>query len=600
METGSVTYVHSVSEAGRLLPSASRWNSIEIDFSLFPQSHSLEFTHSNYYKSVESNLKITNKQCFKRFILALVSLVFIFLLIFLLLKFLPNKHGDQSSSNNFTLALNRALIFFDAQKSGFLPANNSVKFRGDSGLSDGKSGSNSIHDLIGGFYDSGNNIKFGFPMAYTITLLSWSVLEYHQKYEAIGELDHVKNIIRWGSDYLLKVYVPPNSSTDPGILYSQVGSTSITDDKDDINCWQRPEDMNYARPVSMCKSFASDLAGETVAALSASSLVFKQDKPYAEKLTKLAEKLFVFATNDQDKGTYTSVVACGGEARNFYNSSGYMDELVWGGTWLFFATGNITYLDYATKQFASAMDAELTTDRGVFDWNNKLAANAVLFTRLRYLHDPGYPYEDTLKSCSNITDILMCSYLSIQNNFNTTPGGLILLRPNSSAPLQFAATAAFLSKLYSDYLDSLKTLGGTCGTHTFSLDKLLTFSTTQVEYILGNNPLKMSYLVGFGDHFPTQVHHRAASIPLDGQHYSCQGGKRWLYSKDPNPNILVGAMVGGPDQYDKFSDKRDEALYTEPTISGNAGLVAALIALHDSPTTNGGIDQIGFFTNIHI
>lgn len=33
-----VPYVHTISEAGRLLPSATRWNSIELDFNLLPKS----------------------------------------------------------------------------------------------------------------------------------------------------------------------------------------------------------------------------------------------------------------------------------------------------------------------------------------------------------------------------------------------------------------------------------------------------------------------------------------------------------------------------------------------------------------------------------
>lgn len=108
--------------------------------------------------------------------------------------------------------------------------------------------------------------------------------------------------------------------------------------------------------------------------------------------------------------------------------------------------------------------------------------------------------------------------------------------------------------------------------------------------------------MGFGDHFPSQVHHRSASIPWDGQDYSCTQGERWLHSKDPNPNVLIGAMVAGPGQDDKFTDRRDKPEYTEPTISGNAGLVAALIALHDSSSNDvdGGIDPRGIFANIHL
>lgn len=107
-------------------------------------------------------------------------------------------------------------MFFSA---GNYPSNSPVKFRGDSGLQDGNS--TGTHDLVGGFYDSGNNIKFSFPTAYTVTFLSWTVIEYHQKYTDIGELDHVKDIIKWDSDYLLKLFVPPNATFAAPILYSQ-------------------------------------------------------------------------------------------------------------------------------------------------------------------------------------------------------------------------------------------------------------------------------------------------------------------------------------------------------------------------------------------
>lgn len=99
--------------------------------------------------------------------------------------------------------------------------NSLVKFRGDSGLQDGHYRQINA-SLVGGFYDSGNNVKFSFPTAYTITLLSWTVIEYHEKYEAMNELEHVKDIIKWGTDYLLKLFVPSNSTATPNLIYSQV------------------------------------------------------------------------------------------------------------------------------------------------------------------------------------------------------------------------------------------------------------------------------------------------------------------------------------------------------------------------------------------
>lgn len=81
-------------------------------------------------------------------------------------------------------------------------------------LSDVKGG------LVGGYYDGGDNIKYHFPMAFSMTLLSWSVIEYSHKYKAIGEYNHVRDIIRWGTDYLLKTFNSSASSVDH--IYTQV------------------------------------------------------------------------------------------------------------------------------------------------------------------------------------------------------------------------------------------------------------------------------------------------------------------------------------------------------------------------------------------
>ncbi|XP_062099751.1 endoglucanase 10-like [Humulus lupulus] len=617
IERHPIEFVHSISEAGRLLPSSSRWNSIELEYSLFPPSLSTyDSLPSKFSKSVNFDLVITDKKFFKRFLYISALVIFLIISLILLVHFFPRKNHHHGPSKNLTLAVNQALTFFDAQKSGPYPKNSPVKFRGDSGLEDGKFGTVQA-DLVGGFYDSGNNMKFSFPTAYTVTLLSWSVIEYHQKYSEIGELDHVKDIIKWGTDYLLKLFVPPFNSTSDTRLYSQVGTAGKdTKTPNDMNCWERPEDMDYTRPVSYCDSSkASDLAGEMVAALSAASLVFKEESSdgdqYSEKLVKTAEKLFEVATrkDPSEQGTYTSDIddKCGKEARQFYNSSGYLDELVWAGTWLFFATGNTSHLEYATQMFTSARSNQTIFDQGLFYWNNKLTANAILLTRLQFFNDLGFPYEDAMSESAAMINSLMCSYVSAPNFNNTTPGGLVIQTVEDGAPLlQFSATASFLSKLYSDYLQALRRSGGSCTDHSFSIEMLRTFSTSQVNYILGDNPMKMSYMVGFGGQYPKQVHHRSASIPWDDQPYTCEDGHKWLQSKDPDPNILVGAMVAGPDQSDKFLDQRDKPWFTQPTISSNVGLVAALIALHDPPlpthssSPNLGIDILGLFENIKL
>ncbi|OVA04730.1 Glycoside hydrolase [Macleaya cordata] len=65
----------------------------------------------------------------------------------------------------------------------------------------------------------------------------------------------------------------------------------------------------------------------------------------------------------------------------------------------------------------------------------------------------------------------------------------------------------------------------------------------------------MSYMVGFGAKYPQKVHHRGSSIPSKHTHpdpIACNDGFQHLNSGSPNPNVLVGAILGGPDQSDNF------------------------------------------------
>ncbi|MCL7044397.1 hypothetical protein MKW94_003166 [Papaver nudicaule] len=500
----------------------------------------------------------------------------------------------QHQPDNYTQALRKALMFFNAQRSGPLPKHNNVSWRGNSGMKDGFIGTN----LVGGFYDGGDAIKFNFPQSFAMTMLSWSVIEYSAKYKAAGELNHVKEIIKWGSDYLLKTFDSSADTIDR--IYAQVGTGDTSDGSDTPNdhyCWMRPEDMDYPRPVYECHS-CSDLAAEMAAALASASIVFKDNKKYSKKLVHGAETLYKFARDR--RGRYS---AGGAEASIFYNSTSYWDEFLWGATWLYYATGNTSYLERATSRVLAKHAGAFSggPSYGVLSWDNKLAGSQVLLTRLRLFLSPGYPYEDMLSTFHNQTNYIMCAYLPVFSDFKRTKGGLIQLNRGAPQPLQFVVNAAFLATLYADYLDASGIPGFYCGRNFYSAKVLHDFAKTQIDYILGKNPRKMSYMVGFGQNYPKHVHHRGASIPKNKIKYSCDGGWEWKITKKPNPNTIVGAMVGGPDKYDGFRDVRTNYNYTEPTLAGNAGLVAALVALSGNKgkaaTT---IDIETMFTKVHL
>nr|XP_048336359.1 endoglucanase 25-like [Ziziphus jujuba var. spinosa] len=513
-------------------------------------------------------------------------------------------HNYLPKTDNNTVALHHALFFFNAQRlffffvifvciAGRLPEYNNVSWRGDSCLNDGVLNSN---NLVGGYYDAGDASKFHFPASFAMTILSWSVIEYSGKYEAIGELDHVKDIIKWGTDYLLQTF----DSYAPSVanVVSQVvgGDTSSggTNSRDQ-DCWIRPEDIDSHRTGQECYNCPA-LADEMAAALASASIVFKDNSQYSKKLVHGADLLFKFATKGQGENYSGSA----DPPSAFYNSTGFWDEFMWGGTWLYFASGNSSYLNLVVNPVLARLENALWTssDRGVFSWNNKHAGVYLLLTRLRIFLNFGYPEEAMLSKYHQQIDDIMCSYLPVFPSFNRTNGGLIQLNHGKPQPLQYVVNAAFLAKLYSDYLDALLVPGWYCGPTFYQTETLRDFSNSQIDYILGKNPQNMSYVVGFGEHFPKHVYHEGSSIPSNKTKYSCKEGAKWRESSQANPNTIVGAMVAGPDKNDVFQDIRSNYNYTKPSLAGNAGLVAALVALSGGTKSTAGIDRDSIFYKV--
>ena len=96
--------------------------------------------------------------------------------------------------------------------------------------------------------------------------------------------------------------------------------------------------------------------------------------------------------------------------------------------------------------------------------------------------------------------------------------------------------------------------------------------------MLGNNPMKMSYLIGYGSSYPQYAHHRGSSIPVDAK-TGCRDGFKWLNSSHPNPNVAVGALVGGPFLNETYNDSRRNSMQGEPTTYNSAVIVGLLSGL---------------------
>ncbi|XP_061368425.1 endoglucanase 1-like [Gastrolobium bilobum] len=481
---------------------------------------------------------------------------FLLMLQFLFLVFCSfYKPSFAFTSQEYYDALEKSILFFEGQRSGRLPSNQHLTWRGDSGLFDGSS----YHvDLVGGYYDAGDNVKFGFPMAFTTTLLAWSVIEFGSSMQ--NQIENAKAAIRWSTDYLLKA-----ATTTPDTLYVQVGDPNM-----DHRCWERPEDMDTPRNVYKvsAQNPGSDVAAETAAALAASSLVFKDSDPsYSSKLLQTAIQVFNFA--DRYRGSYSdslNSVVC-----PFYCSySGYHDELLWSASWIYKASGINSYVQYIQSN-GHILGAD--DDVYSFSWDDKRAGTKILLSK-EFLEKDSEEFQLYKAHADNYICSLMSGTPGFQAQY--TPGGL--LYKGSASNLQYVTSTAFLLLTYAKYLNSN---GGvvSCGTSTVTGENLIKLAKTQVDYVLGNNPKKMSYMVGFGESYPKHIHHRGSSLPsvhVQAQHISCNNGFQYLDSGSPNPNVLVGAIVGGPDSNDNFSDDRNNYQQSEPATYINAPFVGAV------------------------
>ncbi|KAG6746363.1 hypothetical protein POTOM_050903 [Populus tomentosa] len=458
-------------------------------------------------------------------------------------------------SHDYGDALTKSILFFEGQRSGKLPSNQRMNWRKDSALRDG---SDIGMNMVGGYYDAGDHVKFHFPMAFTTTLLAWSIVEFG---ESMGsDLEHALEALRWGTDYFLK------ATSKPGMVVAQVG-----DPISDHTCWERPEDMDTLRTTYVVNQThpGSEVSAEIAAALAASSIVFKnKDNRYSRVLLQRASQVFDFANNYQ--GSYNESIGRG--ACPFYcDFNGYHDELIWGAAWLSKATQDPKYWDYVVKNMATLGGSIFE-----FGWDSKHSGINIFVSPIYF--DPQKVMSSSGSSFITNADSFVCSLLpeSPTKSVTYSPGGL-MFKPGGSN-LQHATALSFLLIVYSSYLQAANR-SVHCGSVVATPSRLVEVAKTQVDYILGSNPLGMSYMVGYGLKFPQRIHHRGSSLPSMSTfhgHIGCHDGNSYLVTKMPNRNVLVGAVVGGPNNNDQFLDSRLNISQSEPATYLNAPLVGAL------------------------
>ncbi|KAJ9588697.1 hypothetical protein L9F63_018011, partial [Diploptera punctata] len=432
------------------------------------------------------------------------------------------------TSYDYGELIQQSLLFYEAQRSGKLPSDQKVTWRKDSALNDkGQNG----EDLTGGYYDAGDYVKFGFPMAFTTTVLSWGIISHENAYIKANALDDAHKAVKWATDYFIKCHVSEYE------FYGQVGKGEL-----DHDYWGRPEDMTMKRPAYKIdtQNPGSDLAAETAAALAATSIVFNNvNSSYSQTLLSHAKQLFEFA--DKYRGKYSDSIT---DADEYYGSSGYKDELVWAAAWLYKATQDDSYLTKAEDMYD---EFDLKSNDGSFDWDSKATgAQNLCFYQKQQIK---------VKYYNRVEEY--CDYLI--NDEKRTPKGLVFISEWGSLPS--VAMASFIC------LEAAKD-----GHYT---NTYRNFAKEQMGYILGD--AGRSFVVGYGNNPPSHEQHASSSCP--DAPATCDWDT--FDGTQANYHVLYGALVAGPDSQDNYEDIRSDYVHNEVACDYNAGFQSALAALYD-------------------
>ncbi len=296
----------------------------------------------------------------------------------------------------------------------------------------------------------------------------------------------------------------------------------VGDGNTDHASWQSPEKDTMERPALFTSSSnpCTDVVAETAAALAMNYINFgnQEDLTYAKALYSYAKTNY----KGKDAGCHN--------AAPFYTGSSNLDDLALAAIILNKATKDSSYKTDCEKWIADSNWA-YTTDYPLC-WDSVWPAVNALYAN------------EWNRVAENID----------KNKNDTNSEGYYCERDWGSARYNVALQLEGL--VYDKHKNS---------------SSYTSWAKGQMEYIFGANKNNQCYMVGYDSNSVKEPHHRAASGFTDFP--SQNKGKAFA-------NILVGALVGGPDKSGNYYDEVDKYEYTETGVDYNAAFVGALAGLY--------------------
>ena len=342
-------------------------------------------------------------------------------------------------------------------------------------------------DVAGGFHDAGDHVKFGIPENYSAATLGWGYYEFRDSYVKLGQDKHIETILRYFNDYLMKCTFRDSNGDVIAHCY-QVGDGDI-----DHSFWNAPEIDEMGRPAFFltAEKPQTDYVASAAGSLAINYLNFKDTDPeYAEKSLDYAKALMKFAMTHEKQ---LSDNADG--PKQYYNSSKWEDDYCWAAAWLYICTKDINYLTDAAPY------VDYYAPSGYcYNWNDMWGGANTIWGVINQTY-PELDLVNIVRKAQGKNEYVFDDFWDeVEKCFPKwkaleTAGGYAFLSQWGSA--RYNTAMQLIALVYDKYNNDGKP------------SEYSDWAKGQMEYIMGNNPLKRSYIVGYNENSAKYPHHRA-------------------------------------------------------------------------------------------
>lgn len=419
------------------------------------------------------------------------------------------------------------------------------------------------YDLTGGWFDCGDFVLFGQTFFYSAYMLILGYSEFPEGYDDFYSFDYngyvssgdytwegkkgvpngipdILDEVKYATDFIMKAVRDENTfyyQKGDGDLDHKVWCTSTV--KSALSRDQGGE-AEGSRAIYAAKSNATTMASLAGATLAAMARLYKPfDPDYAAKCLEKALVAFSYVNNGQNKGHITSAPFYGGVVN-------YVPCIVLLNAELYRATGDKKYIAEAEK-YCTWMDK-----KSDYNYNYTLC--------YEHVEDLAAYLMATLGDASSYGEKAKDVFTFYADEMYKPTSGYILNKQSVDGwgAMRYLANQAFTLGLYAKFSGQ---------------KEVNSYALKTIEFVLGENPSKQSFVVGFGKKFPHVPHHR---------NFYRYDGNVMAQAPIPNDNykfIQLGFLAGGNGtsiQTGVYTESLENYQESEGGIDYNAGLVGAL------------------------